>query len=43
MLAIRHQISLNAGFENYRDYAFVSKHRFDYTPEDCEDFHLAAE
>ncbi len=43
MLAIRHQISLNAGFENYRDYAFVAKHRFDYTPKDCEDFHLAAE
>ena len=43
MLAIRHQIALNAGFENYRDYAFVAKHRFDYTPTDCEDFHRAAE
>ena len=43
MLTIRHQISLNAGFENYRDYAFVAKHRFDYTPKDCENFHLAAE
>ena len=43
MLAIRHQIALNAGFDNYRDYAFVAKHRFDYTPKDCEDFHRAAE
>ena len=31
MLAIRHQIALNAGFANYRDYVFVAKHRFDYT------------
>ena len=43
MLAIRHQIALNAGFANYRDYVFVAKHRFDYTPKDCEDFHRAAE
>ena len=43
MLSIRHQIAINAGFENYRDYAFVAKHRFDYTPVDCEDFHAAAE
>ncbi len=43
MLSIRHQIAINAGFENYRDYVFVAKHRFDYTPSDCEDFHAAAE
>lgn len=43
MLVIRHQIAINAGFENYRDYAFVAKHRFDYTPTDCADFHAAAE
>ncbi len=43
MLEIRHQIALNAGFDNYRDYVFVAKHRFDYTPSDCEDFHAAAE
>ena len=42
MLAIRHQIALNAGFANYRDYVFVAKHRFDYS-KDCEDFHRAAE
>ncbi|HLP34613.1 MAG TPA: M3 family oligoendopeptidase [Amoebophilaceae bacterium] len=37
----RHQIALNAGFENFRDYAFVSMHRFDYTPTDCFTFHNA--
>lgn len=35
----RHQVALNAGFMNYRDYAFVAKGRFDYTKEDCFLFH----
>ena len=35
----RHQVSLNAGFENYRDYKFEAMGRFDYTPQDCFDFH----
>ena len=35
----RHQVALNAGFKNYRDYTFVEKGRFDYTKEDCFDFH----
>jgi oligoendopeptidase F len=43
MIALRHQVAQNAGFDNYRDYAFKSKHRFDYTPEDCEAFHNGAE
>lgn len=30
----RHKIALNAGFNHFRDYAFVSMHRFDYTPAD---------
>ena len=33
----------NAGFEQYRDYAFRAKLRFDYTPGDCERFHDAVE
>jgi len=37
--SLRHQVALNADFENYRDYAFASLGRFDYTPEDCFDFH----
>ncbi len=37
----RHQLALNAGFKNFRDYAFVSMNRFDYTPADCFTFHTA--
>jgi oligoendopeptidase F len=37
----RHQIALNAGFENYRDYKFAEMGRFDYTKEDCFNFHQA--
>ena len=37
----RHQIALNAGFENYRDYRFKELGRFDYTKEDCFRFHEA--
>lgn len=39
MLKLRHQMAINAGFENYRDYAHIQKERFDYTPEQCFDFH----
>ncbi len=41
LIAIRHQIALNAGFSNYRDYKFKELGRFDYTPEDCTTFHNA--
>ena len=37
----RHQIALNTGFKNYRDYKFAEMGRFDYTPEDCFQFHEA--
>jgi oligoendopeptidase F len=37
----RHQVALNAGFENYRDYKFAELGRFDYTKEDCFQFHEA--
>jgi oligoendopeptidase F len=37
----RDQIAKNAGFENYRDYKFVDLGRFDYTKEDCFQFHEA--
>ncbi|MCH8822584.1 MAG: M3 family oligoendopeptidase [Planctomycetes bacterium] len=43
MIKLRHKIAQNAGFDNYRDYMFKAKHRFDYTPKDCEDFHQGAE
>jgi oligoendopeptidase F len=35
----RNQVALNAGFKNYRDYKFVELGRFDYTKEDCFNFH----
>lgn len=41
LVALRHQIALNAGFENYRDYMFKALGRFDYTPEDCFSFHAS--
>lgn len=37
----RHQVAINAGFENYRDYKFKELGRFDYTKEDCYQFHDA--
>ncbi|HEX5221539.1 MAG TPA: M3 family oligoendopeptidase, partial [Verrucomicrobiae bacterium] len=41
LVKLREQIAANAGFKNYRDYAFRAKGRFDYTPEDCVQFHDA--
>jgi len=41
LIAKRHQIAVNAGFENYRDYKFVDMGRFDYSKEDCYNFHEA--
>jgi oligoendopeptidase F len=37
----RNQVAKNAGFANYRDYKFVELGRFDYTKEDCFQFHEA--
>jgi oligoendopeptidase F len=37
----RHQVALNAGFANYRDFKFVEMGRFDYTKEECFQFHEA--
>ncbi|MCU0442399.1 MAG: M3 family oligoendopeptidase [Bacteroidia bacterium] len=41
LLALRHQVAVNAGFENFRDYMFAALGRFDYTPADCYAFHQA--
>src|SRR5438874_5331431 len=43
LVKLREQIAANAGFQNYRDYAFRKLGRFDYTPQDCEKFHEAVE
>ena len=43
LLKLRHQVALNAGFENFRDYMFQAMGRFDYSPHDCYKFHEAIE
>jgi oligoendopeptidase F len=43
LISIRHQIALNAGFESYTEYMFRAMHRFDYTIEDCLEFHESVE
>lgn len=39
----RHEVALNAGFANFRDYQFQAYGRFDYGPADCFAFHEAIE
>jgi oligoendopeptidase F len=43
LVKLRAEIARNAGYGNYRDYAFRRLGRFDYTPGDCEEFHAAVE
>lgn len=43
LVSIRHQIAVNAGFKNFRDYKFKAMNRFDYTVQDCFDFHKSIE
>ncbi len=43
LIDLRGRIAKNAGFSNYRDYAFKRRRRFDYTPEDCFRFHDGVE
>ena len=37
----RHKVAINTGYTNYRDYRFIELGRFDYTKEDCFQFHEA--
>jgi oligoendopeptidase F len=39
LISKRQQVAVNAGFENYRDFKFKELGRFDYTKEDCFQFH----
>ncbi len=41
LIVLRNKEAQNAGFENYRDYRFKELGRFDYTKEDCYQFHTA--
>lgn len=42
LIQLRHQMALNAGFENYRDYMFKVKSR-EFSIQDCYDFHNSVE
>ena len=41
LLHKRHQVAVNTGFENFRDFRFAELGRFDYTKQDCYHFHEA--
>jgi oligoendopeptidase F len=41
LIGLRHQVAKNAGFENYRDFKHRSLARFDYSVQDCLNFHDA--
>ncbi|RSK34003.1 M3 family oligoendopeptidase [Hymenobacter metallilatus] len=41
LIGLRHQVAVNAGFANFRDYMFAALGRFDYTPQDTMHFHQA--
>jgi oligoendopeptidase F len=41
LLVLRQTIAKNAGFDNYRDYKFKELGRFDYSVQDCDNFHEA--
>ncbi len=43
LIQLRHQVAVNAGFKNFRDYMFKALGRFDYTAQDCFNFHEAIE
>jgi oligoendopeptidase F len=43
LFALRIRIAKNAGHKNYLNYIFKHKHRFDYTPQDCKNFHESIE
>ena len=43
LIRIRHQMALNAGFDDYRPYIFEAKHRYDYSIDDCLEFHDSIE
>lgn len=41
LIQLRHQMALNAGYKNYVTYRFAELDRFDYTPDDCRQFHAS--
>jgi oligoendopeptidase F len=43
LMQVRGRLAANAGLADYRAYRWTELHRFDYTPQDCFEFHRAIE
>ena len=43
LVSIRHEMAQNAGFDSYTEFMFKAMHRFDYTVDDCLEFHESVE
>lgn len=43
LFKLRIQIARNSGYDNFLDYIFKAKSRFDYSPADCRTFHESIE
>lgn len=43
LIAKRHTIAQNAGYSSYVEYRFKELGRFDYTQDDCNDFHTSVQ
>lgn len=43
LIELRHQVALNTGFKNFRDYKHQALGRFDYSVADCLNFHDAVQ
>jgi len=39
LVGLRDEVAKNAGYDNFRDYKFDAMGRFDYTVQDCHNFH----
>lgn len=43
LIQLRHRVALNADFQNFRDYMHQALGRYDYTVQDCKQFHHSVE
>tara|TARA_B100001109_G_C18852639_1_gene470072 strand:- start:409 stop:2121 length:1713 start_codon:yes stop_codon:yes gene_type:complete len=43
MIILRNKIAINSGFSGFQEYMFAAMHRFDYSIDDCLEFHESIE
>jgi len=43
MINLRNKIAINSGFKGFQEYMFAAMHRFDYSIDDCLEFHDSIE